>query len=185
MRFYDPLLLPCASIAAGVALAAWQPIPLRDACTAAAAMAALALIGHFTGSRRLAFATCLGALVFAAVAMVAARHVGQAALAPPKLSVRDNVPAIFEGCVVDPALVAADRERFTVELAPRARAQVSLSSRSIFPDLPYGTHMEFQGKVRQSHNYNDPGTFDSVHYLARQQVYWTATGDAATVHILP
>ena len=36
----------------------------------------------------------------------------------PTLSVPDNTPAIFEGCVIDPALVAADRERFTVELAP-------------------------------------------------------------------
>ena len=93
--------------------------------------------------------------------------------------------------MVDPALVAADREHFTIELAPGARAQVSLSARAssqnpagIFPDLPYGTRMEFQGKVRQSHNYNNPGTFDAVHFLARQQVYWTASGDASNVHRL-
>jgi len=185
VRFYEPLLLPFAAIVAGVAIAGRQSIPLYEACAASAAMAALALIGRFAGSRRLAFATCLGALVFAGIAMVAARHMGQAAPAPPKLSVRDNVPAIFEGCVVDPALVAADRERFTVELAPHARAQVSLSSHTLFPDLPYGTHIEFQGKVRQPHNYNDPGAFDSVHYLARRQIYWTASGDAANVHVLP
>jgi competence protein ComEC len=106
----------------------------------------------------------------------------------PSLSVADNVPAVFEGCVVDPALVAVDRERFTIELAPRARAQVSLreaaSSSARFPELPYGTHLEFQGKVRQVHNFNDPGAFDNVHYLARQQIYWNATGDAANVHVL-
>ena len=190
MRFHEPLLLPFASVAAGVAIAGKQPIPLRNACLAAAAVATLALIGYFTrdkarhdriGARPIAFVACLGALFFAGMAIVAARPPH----APPRLSVRDNVPAIFEGCVVDPALVAADRERFTVELAPRARAQVSLSSRATFPDLPYGTHLEFQGKVRQTHNYNDPGTFDSVHYLARQQIYWTAAGDAANVHVLP
>src|SRR5579863_2587386 len=145
-------------------------------------MAALALIGYFAASsRRIAWTAGLGALVFAGMAIVAARPPH----APPRLSVRDNVPAIFEGCVVDPALVAADRERFTVELAPHARAQVSLSSHTLFPDLPYGTHIEFQGKVRQPHNYNDPGAFDSVHYLARRQIYWTASGDAANVHVLP
>ena len=181
MRFYEPLLLPFASLAAGVAIAGWQPIPLGEACGAAVALVALALIGRFTGSRRLAFSTCLVALVFAGIAMVALHPEP----APPKLSVRDNVPAIFEGCVVDPALLATDRERFTVELAPRARAQVSLSSHGMFPELPYGTHIEFQGKVRQPHNYNDPGAFDSVHYLARQQIYWTASGDAATVRVLP
>jgi competence protein ComEC len=158
-------------------------------------MALLALIGWFAGSRRIAFATTLGALVFAGMAITAAHHAYRP-FAPPRLSVPDNVPAIFEGCVVDPALVAADREHFTVELAPRARAQVSLSARpalsganqtnpaGLFPDLPYGTHMEFQGKVRQTHNYNDPGTFDAVHYLARQQIYWTAAGDASNVHVL-
>ncbi len=102
------------------------------------------------------------------------------------------MPAIFEGCVVDPALVAADRERFTVELAPHARAQVSLflhptlsNPNPAFPELPYGSRIEFQGKVRRPHNYNDPGSFDDVHFLARQQIYWNASGDASTVRILP
>jgi len=150
-------------------------------------MAALALIGHFAKTRRGAFGACLSALVFAGMALGAAHSPHP----PPGLSVRDNVPAIFEGCVVDPAFgvsdpagIAADRERFTLELAPHARAQVSLSSRGTFPELPYGTHLEFQGKVRRTHNYNDPGAFDAVHYLARQQIYWTAAGDASNVHVL-
>src|SRR5206468_3513534 len=102
---------------------------------------------------------------------------------PPSLSIPDNIPAILEGCVVDPALVAADRERFVLELAPGARAQVSLFEKtglakagSTFPTLPYGTRLEFQGKVRRPHNFNNPGSFDAVHYLARQQIYWNASG---------
>ena len=112
---------------------------------------------------------------------------GRPVLAPPVLSVPDNRQAIFTGCVVDPALLAADRERFTIELAPRARAQVSLFAKpgEQFPDLPYGTKVEFQGKVRRSHNYNDPGTFDATHFLARQQIYWTASADVAKVRVLP
>ena len=201
MRLHEPLLLPFVSVAAGVAIATKQQIPLREACLAGAAMVMLALISHFTRDKvdqdkscghRITFAASLAALVFAGMAIVAARP----PQAPPKLSVRDNVPAIFEGCVVAPALVAADRERFTIELAPRARAQVSLSSRpavsdanpslstGLFPDLPYGTHLEFQGKVRQTHNYNDAGAFDAVHYLARQKIYWAAAGDASNVHVL-
>ncbi|HWF11289.1 MAG TPA: ComEC/Rec2 family competence protein [Bryobacteraceae bacterium] len=175
------MLLPFASVAAGIVVAKTQPIPLHHAVLAAAAMAALALIAHFAAhSRRATLATSMASLTFAGIALAEARPLPL----PPRLSVADNVPAIFEGCVVDPALLAADRERFTVELAPGARAQVSLSSRTTFPDLPYGTHVEFEGKVRQPHNYNDPGTFDAVHYLARQQVYWTASGDASRVHVL-
>ena len=115
------------------------------------------------------------------MALVAARPAATA----PKLSVPDNTPALLDGCVVDPALVGADRERFTVELAPGARAQVTLYAKEgqEFPELPYGTAVEFEGKVRTPHNFNDPGTFDNVHYLARQRIYWNAYGDAAKVHV--
>lgn len=188
MRLHEPLLLPFAALGAGLAIAHYQQFPEPDICKACAALVSLALIGYFANARRLAHATSLGALVFGGIALYGARPVHPA----PSLTVRDNTPAIFEGCVVDPALVAADRERFTVELAPRARAQVTLSLRPgpanptpAFPDLPYGTHVEFQGKVRRPHNFNDPGTFDAVDYLARQQIYWTATGDASTVRVLP
>lgn len=183
MRFHEPLLLPFAAVAAGIGIAAMgtQPIPLSDACLATAGLAVLALLAHrVANSRRMTLASALVALVFAGIALMEAQPLRKA----PRLSVPDNMLAIFEGCVVDPALVAADRERFTVELAHGARAQVSLSSRSTFPDLPYGTHVEFEGKVRQPHNYNDPGAFDAVHYLARQQVYWTASGNAAKVRVL-
>lgn len=192
MRFSEPLLLPFASVAVGVAVASSidagnQRFSLAESCIAGGALAVLGLAGYFAGSRRIAHLTCCVALVFAGTAMVAARPPHP----PPTLSVPDNAPAIFEGCVADPALLAVDRERFTIELAPGARAQVSLSSRpsaehpdGFFPDLPYGTHIEFTGKVRQTHNYNDPGAFDNVQYLARQHIYWNASGDAATVHVL-
>ncbi len=88
---------------------------------------------------------------------------------------------------MEPALVAADRERFTVELAHDAWAQVTLFAKpgEEFPALPYGTNIEFAGKVRHPHNFNDPGAFDNVHFLARQRVYWTASADASQVRILP
>jgi competence protein ComEC len=188
MRLHEPLLLPFASVAAGTAIARYQAFAERDVALATAALAALALAAWLMRSKRVAFAACLISLVFGGVALSGARPPES----PPSLSVRDNVQAIFEGCVVDPALVAADRERFTVELAPHARAQVSLILRTtlshpdpVFPDLPYGSRIEFQGKVRRPHNYNDPGSFDDVHFLARQHIYWNASGDAATVHILP
>lgn len=181
VRFREPLLLPFAAIAAGIVIANRAPVSVDEACLAGAGMGLLALIAKFAArSPRITLVTALGAAAFAGMALVAA----QSTPARPRLSVPDNALAIFEGCVVDPALVAADRERFTIELAPRARAQVSLSSRGAFPELPYGTHVEFTGKVRQPHNYNNPGAFDAVHYLARQQVYWTASGDASKVHVL-
>ena len=105
----------------------------------------------------------------------------------PTLSVPDNIPTILDGCVVDPALIAADREKFTVELAPDARSQVSLFAKlgESFPRLDYGTQVEFTGKVRTPHNYNNPGSFDNTHYLARQKIYWTASADVGALNKLP
>jgi competence protein ComEC len=183
VRLHEPLLIPCAAVAAGIAVAHYQQFTFLEASVSSILMFALGFIGHITHSRRSAFLSILAGLLFAGIALVAVRGPGRA---PPTLTIPDNTSAIFDGCVVDPALVAADRERFTIELAPGARAQVSLSSHRgvAFPDLSYGTRIEFQGKVRRSHNYNDPGSFDRVHYLARQHVYWTATGDASTIRIL-
>src|SRR5579884_3673653 len=105
---------------------------------------------------------------------------------PPTLSVPDNTPVILQGCVVDPALIAPEREKFVLELAPNARAQVSLYSRDAnFPALPYGTRIEFTGKVRTTHNYRNPGDFDAVHYLARQFIHWNVSADAAGIRMLP
>ena len=113
--------------------------------------------------------------------------ISRAPVPPRLLSVPDNSLAIFDGCVVDPALVGADRERFGIELAPGARAQVSLYAKpgDSFPALPYGTLVEFQGKARTPHNYGNPGAFDYVHYLARQTIYWSLSASASTVHVLP
>lgn len=181
-RVHEPLVLPFACLAVGIATGSQWQVPLLEAFSAAAAVAALSMVAQLTGSKGLAHFSFLVCLVFAGLAIIGAHPPH----APPSLTVRDNVQAIFEGCVVDPALVAADRERFTVELAPGARAQVSLSGRasSIYPDLPYGTHVEFQAKVRRTHNYNDPGAFDDVHFLARQQIYWSASGDTSKVRVL-
>lgn len=180
MGVREPLLLPCVAIGAGITIASVIPFDPKELVFPIGCLATLALVSHLSHrSSKITHAACLFALTFSGIAVSAFRPAAQ----KPSLSVPDNVPAIFEGCVVDPALVAADRERFTLELAPGARAQVSLFSKSEFPDLPYGTSVEFQGKVRQSHNYNDPGTFDSVHYLARQRIYWAASADASSVNV--
>ena len=174
MRFREPLILPLAAVGSGMAIASLLPFAPAPVVLAAAGIGALAWVGY-----RPVF---LLALCFAGIAVYALSPLQPA----PALSVPDNTPAIFEGCVIEPAMAAADRERFTVELAPHARAKVTLYARDSagFPALPYGTRVEFEGKVRRPRNYEDPGTFDNAHYLARQQVYWTASGDAARVRIL-
>jgi competence protein ComEC len=78
-------------------------------------------------------------------------------------------------------------QRFGLELANDARAQVSLYAKpgESFPALPYGTVIELTGKARSPHNYENPGEFDYVRYLAHRSIYWNISAAASTVRMLP
>ena len=95
---------------------------------------------------------------------------------------------ILTGCVVEPSAISVDRDQFVLELEPGARVRVSLSipEGRQPPVLRYGQRVEFDARVRPTHNFNNPGAFDYVHYLARQGIYWTASARAtAPIKILP
>jgi competence protein ComEC len=181
LRPSEPLIIPFAANAVGVALGFRFSFTSGPALIAASSLFLLTLLA-FRFAKAAFWPALICGLAFAGIALVATRPFPK----PPSLSVPDNVPTILQGCVVEPALVAADRERFTLELAPEARAQVSLFARpsESFPELPYGTRVEITGKVRSPHNFANPGSFDDVHYLSRQHVFWTASADAGTVHKL-
>ncbi len=95
---------------------------------------------------------------------------------------------ILSGCVVEPSAISADRDQFVLELEPGARVRVSLyvPKGKQPPVLRYGQRVEFDARVRPTHNFNNPGEFDYVHYMARQDIYWTASARAtASIKILP
>ncbi|MDQ2901209.1 MAG: ComEC/Rec2 family competence protein [Acidobacteriota bacterium] len=107
---------------------------------------------------------------------------------PPRLNTEDGAPVILAGCVVEPAVLAANREQFVLELEPGARIRVNLYLREgeEGPALRYGQRVEIDAKVRSPHNFENPGAFDYVHYLARQDVFWTASARAgAKVRAMP
>lgn len=89
--------------------------------------------------------------------------------------------------MVEPPILFEEREQFTIELAPAARARVTLYTREgeRLPDLAYGQRVEFEGKARAPHNFVNPGSFDYASYLARKDIFWTASGRADTLRVLP
>ncbi|MGH9593681.1 MAG: ComEC/Rec2 family competence protein, partial [Bryobacteraceae bacterium] len=90
--------------------------------------------------------------------------------------------------MVRPTLFSDGRDRFTLELAPHARATVSLAVRpgETAPDLDYGERVEIEARVRQPRNYRNPGEFDYRGFLAAQDIYWTASMQAGSVlKVLP
>jgi len=178
----DPLLAPLAAIAAGVLLSRLVSFELRELGILIAAYVILALICLWRRSRVLAAASCLLAFV-AAGALVAVAHPE-----PPAPQLDAEGPVILSGCVVAPSALSADRDQFLLELEPGARVRVSLyvPEGKPAPVLRYGQRVEFDARVRPTHNFNNPGDFDYVNYLARQNIYWTASARANTpMRILP
>lgn len=119
------------------------------------------------------FASLLLALVMAG-AWTAERHrIHQ----KPELDVATGEIAVLQGCVAEPSVFSEGREQFTLELGEHARARVSIYLREGEQgiDLPYGTPLKVNAKVRTPRNFLNPGSFDYAGYLARQDIFWTAS----------
>lgn len=178
----DPLLPPLAAIAAGVLLSRRVSFEARELAIVIAAYAILTLICLGRQNRALAGVSCLLAFVGAGVLVAVAHPM------PPAPQLDAEGPVILSGCVVEPSALSADRDQFLLELEPGARVRVGLyiAEGKPAPVLRYGQRVEFDARVRPTHNFNNPGAFDYVNYLARQNIYWTASARATTpLRILP
>lgn len=158
-------------------------VPQPQLLAAVVAYVLLALVSLYRRSRFLAATASLLGLFFAGQLLALVHRPGP----PPELDAEGREIVILGGCVVEPPAISGERERFLLELAPRARAQVTLYTKEgeSLPPLQYGQKIELDARVRKPRNYGNPGDFDFEHFLARQNIYWTASGNASTVHILP
>lgn len=108
--------------------------------------------------------------------------------APPFIDSDSRSTLIVSGCVVEPPVFFVDKEQFTLELEKGARARVNLFLREgeAAPLLRYGQRVEFDAKLRTTRNFGNPGAFDYAGYLARRNIYWTASTRAgARIQVLP
>lgn len=178
-----PLLPVVAAFAVGICLqraAAWR---LNEALIALAIFLALTCFAAWKAPR-LALA-CVLIAVTAGGLLIALMHRPRKA---PVLDAGPDETVTLDGCVVRPALFSDGRDRFTLELAPHARATVSLTvlPGETAPQLEYGQRVEIEARVRQPGNYRNPGEFDYRGFLAAQDIYWTASMHAGSVpRILP
>jgi competence protein ComEC len=97
---------------------------------------------------------------------------------PPQLDTAPREVVTVTGCVVEPPVFYEGRDQFVLELAPSARARVSLylGKGEPPPELLYGQRVEVDGTVRRVRNFQNPGAFDYAFYLARSGIYWTISG---------
>ena len=182
---HEPLLLPFSGLATGIAMATWFNrqgmagfTPLEGLAAACAFGLLYALSRKYSHHGWLT-ATCLFlALVAGGISLSAAKRKGPA----PQLNGFSGETLVLAGCVVDPPVFYEHRSRFLLELERGAIVQVSLylNDNDPAPNLLYGQRVEFEAKIREPHNFRNPGAFDYVDYLARRDIYWTASARGDT-----
>ncbi|HXP83180.1 MAG TPA: ComEC/Rec2 family competence protein [Bryobacteraceae bacterium] len=185
----NPLLLPLVAVIAGILLGRGFEVQVPEALAAALALAVLAILSHVKAGPILTRATTLAALVFSGAAIAAWHRPGPT----PELDAGARETVLLEGCVVEPSVFSMDREQFTLELdtlplvqGARARVSLALEDGDTGDLLSYGQRVQIQARVRPPHNFNNPGGFDYVWYLARQKIFWTASMTRGTrARVLP
>ena len=180
----DPLLAPAMSIAAGIVVTRFVPFTSVELQMAFAALAALTAFAAWKSTKRVTVACVLCALTFAG-AISREKH---RLLKTPQLNAASNEFLILAGCIVEPPSVTEDRQQVLLELAPHARARISIALHE--GDQPaqlhYGQRVEVPVKIRLPHNYGNPGAFDYVTYLARQNIFWTGSASGrSAVMVVP
>ncbi|HWZ30669.1 MAG TPA: ComEC/Rec2 family competence protein [Bryobacteraceae bacterium] len=180
----DPLLLPAIAIAAGILMGRLLGLSMAEAAWPIAAFATLAGTAMLRqkpsvearqswSAFRLVQTCTLLALIFAGAFAEAWHRPGP----PPTIDAGSRETLLLAGCVVEPTVFSPNREQFTLELDPHARARVSLNLRDgdVPQRLDYGQRVEIEARIRRPHNYNNPGSFDYAGFLARQYIFWTAS----------
>jgi competence protein ComEC len=173
-RLSNPLLPPAIALAAGIAIARFVEFGCLELAAATAAFAALAAVPGRT--RRTA---CVLAFAAAGALLMTARRPGP----PPELDAEAREVVVLSGCIVEPPAFSDEIEQFVLELEPGANIRVSLYGDDL-PRLRYGQRVELDARIRNVHNFGNPGAFDYVRYLARRNIYWTASGRADSVRVL-
>ncbi len=174
----NPLVAPLVGLSAGIVISRLVSFGLRDILWTLPLLAGLTFLAWRISSRLMWF--CGAALMLLCGALLETlRRPGL----PPEIDAGAHENVILDGCVVSPPAFYEGRDQFLFELAPDARARVTLSIRDgeTPPDLRYGQLVELEARVRRIRNFQNPGAFDYEAYSARSHVYWTASTSAAGI----
>ena len=168
----DPLVAPLLALAGGILASHWVRFETGELLIALPLLVALTLLAA-RRSRNVAWAGGLAALLFCGVLISELHRIGRT----PEIDAGSRETVLLSGCVVEPPAFYEGRDQFTVELAAKARARVTLTvpDGQAPPDLRYGQKVEFEARVRPLRNFQNPGAFDYQGYAARSHIYWTAS----------
>jgi predicted membrane metal-binding protein len=143
VRIREPLLLPVCMAGTGIAFGYFCCVPETPLLLALVGFCALGILAFTLRSPRCILLTACGACCAGGMLLAALRPLQ----ARPTLSVPDNTPVILQGCVVDPALISSEREKFVLELR-QAHARRSRSIRETGNSLPCPTERWWSSRER-------------------------------------
>jgi competence protein ComEC len=168
----NPLAIPLLALAAGIILARFVQFEIRELVI----IVALPVFAMLLSAKRTQslFWACGLVTMLAGGALLATLHKPGK---PPQVDAGSRETVMVSGCVVQPSAFNDGRDQFILELAPRARARVSLAVRDgeTPPDFVYGQKVELEARLRPVRNFQNPGAFDYAAYSARSYIYWTAS----------
>ena len=168
----DPLIAPLLALSAGILASHWVRFQIGELAAGIFLLSALTLLA-VRYSRRIACFGSWAALLLCGALDGVVHLPGRT----PEIDADSRETVLLSGCVVEPPAFYAGRDQFTVELARKARARVTLTVKDgeTPPNLRYGQKVEFQARVRRLRNLQNPGAFDYAGYAARSHIYWNAS----------
>ena len=167
---------PLLALASGIVLARFISFHTFDFLWTLPLLGVLTLVA-WKGSKR-ALPVCSALVLLFCGAFLSVLHRPRSA---PEIDAGARETVILDGCVVAPSAFSEGRDQFVLELAPKARARVSLTIRDheTPPDLAYGQLVAVEARVRRIRNFQNPGEFDYEGFSARSDIYWTAAATGA------
>jgi len=184
-----PLIAPLAAFSAGIMAAQHTQFSFPELSTSLVLLAALATLALVLHDTRAAMLACLAGFALAG----ALRASWPAAIAPDRIDRLDTPRAApLRGWVRVPPTVRLDRDQFVLNLESLGGRPASGGVRITATrdagqpplDLHYGDRIEFPARLHPLRNFLNPGSFDRVNYLHRQDIYMAATVPAAAVRRL-
>ncbi len=177
-------MLPVSALAGGILIAHFYFFELTDLYVPIGlALAALALALASVAGRRLRLPVICALMILAGMAT----QIIHRETKTPVMNAEDTETVLLSGCVTNPPVFSPTREQFTLELAPKAAARISVNLKSSAQSpLNYGQKVEVAAKIRKPRNYENPDGFDYAAYLANQHIYWTGSvSSPADIRVVP
>jgi len=172
----NPLVTPLLALASGILLARFVRFSEADFLWCLPLLSGLTYLAWKRSPRVLPLCSSL-VFMFCGAFLAVLHRPGS----PPEIDAGAHETVILDGCVVSPSAFSEDRDQFTLELAPKARARVTITLRNsdIPPDLRYGQLVELEARLRRIRNFQNPGEFDYESFSARSDIFWTAAATGA------